>query len=211
MAETADVLIAGAGISGLVDAILLAETGRRVLVCEQHRVPGGYLQQFRRKKTTFDVGFHYMGSTEPGRPMRVFLEYLDLWRRLELVPLPDECAIEVCRGERRFGYPGRFDRFIEKAHETWPHERDAIDRFVDECRATCREYKWFHLDPGLEYSHPLELDHGDRTFADYMDERIEDPWLREVLSFMTFSIGLYAHEIPWSKHLLAFRSNFDRT
>ena len=50
-----DVVIIGVGMSGLVDAILMAETGLRVLVLEQHYAAGGYLQQFKRKKTTFDV------------------------------------------------------------------------------------------------------------------------------------------------------------
>src|SRR6185503_20421000 len=97
-----DVLVIGAGISGLVDAILLAEAGRRVLVLEQHSIPGGYLQQFTRKKTTFDVGFHYMGSTAPGRPMRQFLEHLRVWERLKVVPFPADAAIEVRRGARSF-------------------------------------------------------------------------------------------------------------
>ena len=70
------VVIIGAGISGLVDAILLAEAGYAPTVLEQHTIPGGFLQQFSRKKTVFDVGFHYMGSTSPGRPMRQFLEHL---------------------------------------------------------------------------------------------------------------------------------------
>ncbi len=68
---SADAIVVGAGLSGLVDAILLAETGRRVLVLEQHTIPGGYLQQFTRRGTVFDVGFHYLGSTDAGRPLRV--------------------------------------------------------------------------------------------------------------------------------------------
>ena len=73
-----DAVVIGAGMSGLVDAILLAETGRRVVVLEHHTIPGGYLQQFKRKKTVFDVGFHYMGSTNPGRPPSLFPPCLGL-------------------------------------------------------------------------------------------------------------------------------------
>ncbi len=88
-------------MSGLVDAILLAETGRRVTVLEQHYIPGGYLQQFTRRGTTFDVGFHYMGSTLPGRPMRQFFEHLRVWPRLRLCPFPP--AAEARNASQRVG------------------------------------------------------------------------------------------------------------
>ena len=110
-----DAVVIGAGISGLVDAILIAETGRRVAVLEHHNIPGGCLQQFRRKGTAFDVGFHYMGSTLPGRPMRQMLEHLRVWDKVRVIPYPEEAAIEVRRGARSFAYPSRFDRFHENA------------------------------------------------------------------------------------------------
>ena len=40
------------------------------------------------------------GSTAPGRPMGQFLEHLGIRDRLELVPFPEDAAIEVRRGER---------------------------------------------------------------------------------------------------------------
>lgn len=206
-----DVVVIGAGISGLVDAILLAETGRRVLVLEQHTIPGGYLQQFGRKGTTFDVGFHYMGSTRPGRPMRQFLEHLHIWDRLELLPFPDAEAIVVQNGARRFGYPSRWARFPELAHAAWPHEGAAIDKLVADVETCCAQFKWFDLKRDVAYTHPLELDLPKGSFAEHVDGFVSDPWLREVLANQTFNLGLFDHEIPWTKHALAFRSNFDTT
>ncbi|MEM7260588.1 MAG: NAD(P)/FAD-dependent oxidoreductase [Planctomycetota bacterium] len=211
-----DVAIVGGGISGLVDAILLAETGRSVHLFEQHTVPGGYLQQFRRKKTTFDVGFHYLGSTGPGLPLRQFLEHLQVWSRLEFEPLPEDQAITVRHGDRSFGYPGRFDRFHEKCVATWPGERVWIDRFVELVDATCRQFQWFALRDG-EYAPPHEIERAGESLAHLLSggtellDAVEDPWLREVLGLMSFHIGLTPEEIPWVKHCLAFRSTFDRT
>ncbi|MFT7670045.1 MAG: all-trans-retinol 13,14-reductase [Planctomycetota bacterium] len=206
-----DVVIIGAGISGLVDAILMAETGKKVTVLEQHVIPGGFLQQFSRKKTVFDVGFHYMGSTSPGRPMRQFLEHLKIWDKLRVLPLPEDSAIEVQAGSKRFGYPLRFASFHEKALATWPSEREAIEKLVADTAAVCAEFKWFALKKGREYEHPMDLPFPPISLAQYLGEFVKDPWLREVLEFQTFNLGLFANEIPWTKHLLAFRSNFDET
>ncbi|MBN1443506.1 MAG: NAD(P)/FAD-dependent oxidoreductase [Planctomycetes bacterium] len=207
----ADAVIIGAGLSGLVDAILLAETGRRIIVIEQHAIPGGYLQQFRRGRTVFDVGFHYMGSTLPGRPMRQFLEHLQVWPRLRILPFPEDAAIEVISGPNRFAYPARFDRFHEKALAAWPGERAAIDRFVADVDGICSRFKWFALRRGVEYGSPLDLQWPGGSFADYIEGATEDAWLREALSLQTFNLGLLPSEAPWVKHALAFRSNFDRT
>lgn len=212
-----DVLIIGAGISGLVDAILLAETGRRVLVLEQHKIPGGYLQQFSRKKTTFDVGFHYMGSTMPGRPMRQFLEHLRVWGRLEVVPFPADAAIEVRRGARAFAYPSTFAGFLAKAETTWPRERDGLRRFAADVERICGAFPWYSLrrapappsDP--EANSAPEATSAQGSFARYVEGVLEDPWLKEVLAFQSFNLGLEPEEIPWTKHVLALRSNFDVT
>lgn len=206
-----ETVVIGAGISGLVDAILLAETGRRVTVLEQHTAPGGYLQQFRRKGTVFDVGFHYMGSTLPGRPMKQFLEYLRVWDRLRCTPLPADSAIEVRSAHGSFGYPTRFEAFAEKAHATWPASRAAVDRLIEDTERVCGEFKWLSLRAGREYRRPQDLDFPPSSLAEYLDSFVDDPWLREVLAFQSFNLGLFAHEIPWTKHLLAFRSNFDET
>ncbi len=209
-----DAVVIGAGISGLVDAILLAETGREVLVLEQHTIPGGYLQQFTRHKTVFDVGFHYVGSTAPGRPMRQFLEHLEVWPRLEMVPFPKDAAIEVVSGDepgRRFAYPATFADFVSKAQTTWPHEAGAIAQYAADVEAVCREFAWFDLRRGRDYQHPLDLPFSRESLAAYLAPRVRDPWLREVLEAQSFNLGLFAHEVPWTKHVLAFRSNFDTT
>jgi len=206
-----DVCVIGAGLSGLTDAILLAEAGRKVMVLEHHNIPGGYLQQFQRKGTRFDVGFHWVGSTRPGRPLHKILEHLKIASRIEFEPYPADAAIETRVGDRSFAYPTRFDAFVESALETWPHEREGILQLVEEVEAECARAKWFDLRRDAEYDTSLFAKVDRRSLADRLDEWISDPWLYQVLALQAHTIGLDAASIPWSKHALVFRSNFDDT
>lgn len=54
--KNVDVIVIGSGISGLTCAGLLARTGRRVLVLEQHYIAGGATHTFDEQGFEFDTG-----------------------------------------------------------------------------------------------------------------------------------------------------------
>ncbi len=55
-----DVVIIGAGLSGLAAGIRLARNGKSVLIVEAHTVPGGLNSYFNHAGRTIDVGLHAM-------------------------------------------------------------------------------------------------------------------------------------------------------
>ena len=57
-----DVIIIGAGVSGLTAAALLSKAGKSVCVLERHRLIGGYLQGFERKGFIFDTAIHWLNQ-----------------------------------------------------------------------------------------------------------------------------------------------------
>jgi prolycopene isomerase len=75
-----DVIVIGAGISGLTCASLLAKRGLKVQLFEQHYQPGGSCGAFRRNGVTFDqgtamlYGFGKEGSNNPHRYIMSELE-----------------------------------------------------------------------------------------------------------------------------------------
>jgi prolycopene isomerase len=77
-----DVIIIGAGIGGLTCASYLARAGFDVLICEQHKKPGGYVTSFNRKGFTFDAGPKSIGSNGVVFPI---LKGLGLFDRIRFI------------------------------------------------------------------------------------------------------------------------------
>ena len=65
--ETFDTIIIGSGVGGLAAAICLARSGQKVLVLEQHYVPGGWSHSFTLGGQRFSPGVHYVGLIDEGQ------------------------------------------------------------------------------------------------------------------------------------------------
>lgn len=89
-----DVAIIGAGIGGLTSAALLADAGAKVLVADQHVLPGGFCHHWPRKQRhngvprifRFDSGVHDFSGVWPGGPIDRLSQRLGLeidWLRLD--------------------------------------------------------------------------------------------------------------------------------
>ena len=64
--EYYDVIIIGAGISGLTSSALLSKAGLSVCVLEMDARPGGYLAGFDRKEFRFDSAIHWLNNCGDG-------------------------------------------------------------------------------------------------------------------------------------------------
>lgn len=65
--EAFDTIIIGSGVGGLAAAICLARSGQKVLVLEQHYVPGGWSHSFTLGGQRFSPGVHYVGLIDDGQ------------------------------------------------------------------------------------------------------------------------------------------------
>ena len=60
-------IVVGAGISGLTLSLLLAMSGKKVLLLEKGPHIGGSLTRFYKKNIPFDTGFHFTGGFSMAR------------------------------------------------------------------------------------------------------------------------------------------------
>jgi all-trans-retinol 13,14-reductase len=123
-----NVLIIGSGLGGLECGALLAKRGLKVLVLERSNQPGGCMQSFRRGGLHYDTGLHYVGGLAPGQAMH------DAFAQLGLLDLPwqrmDEDFDHVIIGGRHFSFHQGYEAFIEGLAKDFPHQREALRRFV---------------------------------------------------------------------------------
>src|SRR5512136_1362682 len=81
-ASACDVVVIGAGISGLTAAALLSRSGLHVRVAEEQPRAGGYLQGFTRSGFTFDTSVHWLNDMGPdGFVSRLLSHVGDDWPR----------------------------------------------------------------------------------------------------------------------------------
>jgi len=60
--ETYDVVVIGAGNGGLTAAAQLAKEGKKVLLLEQHNLPGGFATSFVRGRFEFEPTMHVLAA-----------------------------------------------------------------------------------------------------------------------------------------------------
>jgi phytoene dehydrogenase-like protein len=199
-----DTIIIGSGIGGLITGAFLAEAGVKVLICEQHRQPGGCFTSFKRKGYTFDGGIQ--GFEDAGVFLSLFrrfglLERLRFKKSHFAVAFPDfflrlESVADV----------GAFYRALKKFY---PHESDGIERITRDAQACCDFMFAFQKMPnaiftpwkealmalpGWYRAHSAAVKYGPEFFRnltivmeDYFKQHISDPDLYRFLSQLSYS------------------------
>lgn len=147
--EHFDYIILGAGLGGLSTAACLTRQGHRVLILEQHDIPGGCCHTFDYGNYRFCADVHYISQCGEGQTIDQFLHYID--REVEFNSLDPECIDRVITNEADFRIPLGWENLRNLLLETFPEEANAIRRYCDEIKLIhqqvhdlTQEVKWFN-------------------------------------------------------------------
>lgn len=84
-----DAIIIGGGLGGLTAGAKLSKSGKKVLLVEQHVIPGGCATTFDRKGFRFEVGLHEMDGLHPRDMKTKVFRDLGVFDKVEFLKVPE--------------------------------------------------------------------------------------------------------------------------
>jgi phytoene dehydrogenase-like protein len=132
-----DAIVVGAGNGGLGAAAQLAAKGVKVLLLEQHNVPGGFATSFVRGRFEFEGAMHLiadLGSPTNKGSVRIFLED-ELGIHLDWFELPEAFRLILTDPGQALDVIMRYGRddWIADLEQAVPGSRQIVTDYVDLC------------------------------------------------------------------------------
>ncbi len=144
-----DAVVIGSGNAGMSAALTLAHSGKKVLVLEQHNLPGGCASSFVRGRFEFDATLHEFNDIghvgDWGIIGSLLMEKYQL--DIDWYDSPDCYRIIGLnrKGEKvDFTLPTGVDECIEAMAKQVPGSREPMKKFMELCDECCRAYRYFN-------------------------------------------------------------------
>lgn len=199
-----DVIIIGAGISGLTTASLLSKRNLKVCVIDAQFKPGGSCGIFKRDDVVFEQGAAMLyGFNEMGYSPHRYV-FNELEEEIDIIKHDQLYAINF--GEHRIIFYQDIDMFIEELVKVFPKERDNFKRFYrdlsDQYMKIIAENPMFispdamKKEKGLKslLNHPMEyikfLGYMNKTTEGILKKYFKDP---EVFNFFDKLTSTYCY------------------
>lgn len=140
-----DHVIIGSGIGGLTTATWLAMGGKKVVVLEQHTVPGGFMHTFKRSPNfKWDVGVHYVGNMDQSSVLRKFFSVLTN-NELEWESLGTVYDVAIIGNDRYEFHQGK-EAFRQQFYQYFPDDKPAIDQYISLLDQSSKASNLFFVD-----------------------------------------------------------------
>ena len=190
-----DVVIVGAGMSGLAAGIRLAYFEKHVCIVEKHYAFGGLNSYYTLDGRQFDVGLHavtnYVPSENRSAPLPKLLRQLRLTR--EDFDLCEQNFSEIRFPDRRLQFSNDSSLLEQEVAQQFPGDVDSFRRLV----AHIRPFDDVRLDATYESAR--------KVLADYL----RDPLLIEMLLCPLMYYGSpEEHDMDFTQFVTMFKSIF---
>jgi all-trans-retinol 13,14-reductase len=183
-----DTIIIGSGVGGLSAALCLAKAGQKVLIVEQHKLPGGWCQSFKLNGYRFSPGLHYIGGLNEGGSLYKLYKGLGLANDLEFYQMnPNAYEHAVIDGER-YDFPNDFEALVESISKHFPKEKEGITEYLQLVQTIGRETQLYSSlnsiwDKMVNLGKLRNLiKYRSSTLKSVIDKFIKDPVLKKVLN-----------------------------
>jgi phytoene dehydrogenase-like protein len=121
-------VIFGSGLAGLSCARKLALAGKKVCVIEKSSQLGGHLPSFQRKGVHFEVGIHYIASTNSESLFGKALRELNIAPQYNTLDNPFE-RLHSAQHKNNFFIQSQFSSYISDLVVRFPQHKKALHQF----------------------------------------------------------------------------------
>ncbi|NTU93423.1 MAG: NAD(P)/FAD-dependent oxidoreductase [Chlorobiaceae bacterium] len=204
--QNPDIIIIGGGLGGLTAGARLAKAGRKVLLFEQHSVPGGCATTFRRQGFLVEAGLHELDGLDATDLKTTIFRELDVFDKIQFVRLPE--FYRVVTSTTDLVVPDDSAAAIEVFVKAFPAEEKGIRTFFKTIHALRDEVDRLPLNrnimkllyPVFPMLFPKLALHNQRTLGEFIDGIITD----EELKLALVANYPYYHDDPYTLSLLYF-------
>lgn len=188
-----EVIIIGAGMSGLAAGIRLAYFGKNVCILEKHYAYGGLNSYYKRDGWEFDVGLHAVTNYAPrgarSGPLPKLLRQLRLkWDDFDLCP---QRFSEIHFPGRRLRFSNDIQLLGQEVSEQFPGDADNFQRLLEHIRAY----------DDTRFDHPY------RATRPILGQALRDPMLVDMLLCPIMFYGSpEEHDLDFTHFVTLFKS-----
>jgi len=201
-----DAIIIGGGLGGLICGAKLSKEGKKVLLIEQHYIPGGCATTFKRKDYTMEVGLHEMDGLDKNDPKIKIFNDLKVFDNVDFIKVPE--FYRFINGRIDFVMPDNHNEAVQALVRQFSKEKKGINKFfkrIDSIRKEInrlplQRWKIALLLPVFPFIYPHLVFNIFKTLGGFLDSIIQDDDLKLLLQANL----QYYHDDPYSMSLIYF-------
>jgi phytoene dehydrogenase-like protein len=195
-----DTIIIGSGVGSLSSAICLARAGQKVLVLEQHDVPGGWCHSFYLNGHRFTPGVHYIGLLEKGQSTNELYTGLGIANDIAFYKMNSKAFEHCWIGNERFDYPSDYNDFINALVKRFPEEEKNIRAYLKIVKNVGDQLKLIPKVRGFwqQITIPFRTKHMGK-YAPFTLKRVMNWYIKNPLLKQFLGIQFGDHGLPPSK------------
>lgn len=210
-----DTIVIGSGAGGLATALCLSRAGKKVLVLEQHDVPGGWCHSFQLNGHRFSPGVHYIGLIENGQSTSNLYEGLGVANDLVFFRMNRDAYEHCIIGNEKIDIPAGIDNFISRLSDRFPKEKKGIRSYLKMVQQVSYQLQlipamktlWDHI--AIVYRTRHMGKYGLFSLKRVIDWYIKDPLLKAVLNVQCGDHGLPPFKASFPVHCAVMSHYFD--
>ncbi|PBQ34819.1 phytoene dehydrogenase [Sphingobacteriaceae bacterium] len=195
-------------------ALCLAKKGQKVLVLEQHYVPGGWCHSFHLNGQRFSPGVHYIGLLDKGQSTSELYKALGIANDLVFFRMNEKAYEHCIIGNETINMPAGLDALYESLSQRFPAERKNLKKYLTLVEKVSQQVQLIPKMRGFMDHLTIAFrtkemgKYGLFTLKRVIDWHIKDPLLKSILNIQCGDHGLPPYKASFPVHCVVMYHYF---